>query len=314
MRVLGVDGGQSAIRVRLSDDERVVEVEGVSHGEGDVVTAVGDAVGRGWRDAGSEAVDRVVLGLTTAPSNAADADRLCALVAAATGAHDVLLADDAVTAHAGALSMGWGISVVAGTGVASLALPQEDADGEARILGGHGYLIGDEGGAFWIGSRGINAVLRAEDGRGEATALGAAAERRFGPLADLHVRLHEADRPVNAIAHFAPEVLDAAAAGDPVAAAIAEAAANELVLVLAAAAARAGGPDRSPAIPTALGGRLLAPGTELRRRLDDAIVRARLPLVPRSADATALDGAVLLGCSPVHRYGTLVHRWPGGPA
>ncbi len=30
MRVLGVDGGQSAIRVRLSDDERVVAIEGVS--------------------------------------------------------------------------------------------------------------------------------------------------------------------------------------------------------------------------------------------------------------------------------------------
>lgn len=311
MRVLGVDGGQSAIRVRLSDDERVVAIEGVSHGEGDVVAAVAEAVGRGWRDAGSEAIDRVALGLTTAPSAAADADRLCSLVAAATGARDVLLADDAVTAHAGALSMGWGISVVAGTGVASLALPE---DGEARILGGHGYLLGDEGGAFWIGSRGINAALRAGDGRGEATALGAAAERRFGPLADLHVRLHEGDRPVNAIAHFAPDVLDAAAAGDPVAAAIAEAAANELVLVLAAAAAWAGGPDRQPAIPTALGGRLLAPGSELRRRLDDAIVRARLPLAARSADATALDGAVLLGLSPVHRYGTLVHRWPGGPA
>lgn len=311
MRVLGVDGGQSAIRVRLSDDERVVEVAGVSHGEGDVVAVVADAVFRGWRDAGSEAVDRVVLGLTTAPSGKADADRLCALAAAATGARHVLLADDAVTAHAGALSMGWGISVVAGTGVASLVLPE---DGEARILGGHGYLLGDEGGAFWIGSRGLNAVLRAEDGRGEATALSAAAERTFGPLADLHVRLHEADRPVNAIAHFAPDVLGAAAAGDTVAAAIAEAAANELVLVLAAAAALAGGPDRNRDIPTALGGRLLAPGTELRRRLDDAIGRARLPLVPRSADATALDGAVLLGLSPMNRYGTLVHRWPGGPA
>ena len=66
----------------------------------------------------------------------------------------------------GALSLGWGVSVVAGTGVACLTVP---ADGAARIVGGHGYLIGDEGGAFWIGREGIRAALRAMDGRGAST-------------------------------------------------------------------------------------------------------------------------------------------------
>ena len=56
-----------------------------------------------------------------------------------------------MTSHAGALSLGWGVSLVAGTGVACLAVP---AEGEPRIVGGHGYLLGDEGGAFWIGREG----------------------------------------------------------------------------------------------------------------------------------------------------------------
>lgn len=311
MRVLGVDGGQSGIRLRHSDGGHVVAVDGVSHQEGDAVAAVADAVARGWRDGAFPPVDRVVLGLTTAPSDAAALDRLGGLVAAATGAPEAWITDDAVTAHAGALSMGWGISLVAGTGVACLALPRS---GGARIIGGHGFLLGDEGGGFWIGSRGLGAVLRASDGRGPRTELTARAEERFGPVAGLHVRVHEADRPVNAIAQFAPDVLAAAAAADPVASAIVNDAAGELVGVVAAGIAATDGEGVHGDVPLALGGRLLTPRSELRRRLDAVLGGARLAVAARDADGSALDGALLLGQGPGHRYGPLVHRWPGGAA
>jgi len=313
MRILGVDGGQSGIRLRHSAEDRVVEVEGVSRGEGDVVAAVADAVAHGWREGGFGAIDRVVLGLTTAPSDPAEADRLAAMVGAATGAREVWVADDAVTSHAGALSMGQGVSVVAGTGVACLALGR---DGGPRIIGGHGYLLGDEGGAFWIGSRGLNAVMRAADGRGDSTALTTAAVSRFGPVADLHVRLHDADRPVDAIARFAPDVLDAGGAGDPVAADIANRAAQELVLLIAAGIAHVHGPhgDTTEDVPTALGGRLLAPGAPLRLRLNGALHHARLPVIARTADGSALDGALLLGLAAEPSYGSLLHRWSRGTA
>ena len=107
---------------------------------------------------------------------------------------EVWLADDAVTAHAGALSLGWGVSVTAGTGVACLAVPP---DGAPRVIGGHGYLLGDEGGAFWIGREGLRAVLRAADGRGPSTALAGPASQRFDGLDDLGARVHAADRPVD---------------------------------------------------------------------------------------------------------------------
>ena len=312
MRILGVDGGQSGIRLRHSAKDRVFEVEGVSRGEGDVVAAVADAVARGWREGRFGAVDRVVLGLTTSPSDPDEADRLAAMLGSSIGAREVWVADDAVTSHAGALSMGPGVSVIAGTGVACLALPR---DGEPRIIGGHGFLLGDEGGAFWIGSRGLNAVLRAADGRGEPTALTAAAVARLGPLADLHVRLHDAERPVDAIARFAPDVLDASAA-DPVAAHIADRAAQELVLLIAAGIAHVQGPhgDTTEDVPTALGGRLLAPGTPLRLRLEHALHHARLPVIARTADGSALDGALLIGLSAEPSYAPLLHRWPRGAA
>jgi glucosamine kinase len=327
MRVLGVDGGQSGIRLRLSDAWRATEVEGVSRGEGDIVAAVAAEVRRGWARLGAPAPDRVVLGLTTAPSDPAEADRLATLVARATGAPEVWVADDSITAHAGALGMGPGVGVVAGTGVACLALPPHG--GAPRSIGGAGFLLGDEGGAFWIGSRGVNAAIRAADGRGGRTALVAAAEARFGPIAGMHVRLHDADRPVDAIARFAPDVLAAAEEGDPVAWAIAEAAAGELAVLVAAGVAHvragapahdgaatdaAGAPTGDPSsVAVALGGRLLEQDSPLRRRLEAALATDRA-IDLRAAAGTALDGAIRIGAAAAHPYGALVHRWPGGPA
>ena len=306
--VLGVDGGQSGIRLRHSLDDRVVEVEGVSHLEGDTIAAVAAAVAEGWRRGQYHPADRIVLGLTTAPADTAGCDRLCRLVGSATGARQVWLADDAVTSHAGALSLGWGVSVVAGTGVAALAAPKQ---GRPKIIGGHGYLLGDEGGGFWIGRHGLRAALRWADGRGPDTALTGAAERRFGALDDLHVRLHTGERPVNAIAQFAPDVLEAAAAGDAVAHDIIDEAARELLLVARTGAVWAGAD--AVTVPLALGGRLLQPGTELQRRLLELLAHAGLAMAPRSADASALDGAVQLGLTgDLHAYEGLVHTWSAG--
>lgn len=304
-RVLGVDGGQSGIRLRRSSGHQVVEVEGVSRLEGDTVAAVAAAITSGWRRSGSDPVDRVVLGLTTAPTDDESRQRLCAQVGSATNAAEVWLCDDSVTTHAGALSMGWGVSVVAGTGVASLAVPEQ---GTARIIGGHGYLLGDEGGAFWIGSAGLRAVLRADDGRGPATALAGAAAQRFDGLADLGDRLHSARRPVNDIAQFAPDVLAVAQAGDHVADAIADAAAGELVLLIRAGVTgmAAGGAQ----VPVALGGRLLGEASPLRRRLDRRL-RSELPgVAPRTSDGSSLDGAIALGrTGEPGRYRELVYIW-----
>jgi len=315
IRVLGVDGGQSGIRLRHSAGARIVEVVGVSRQEGDTVATVADAINRGWRDATFEPADRVVLGLTTAPTEPAECDRLCGLVGETTGATEVWVADDAVTSHAGALSLGWGVSLVAGTGVACLAVPES---GEPRIVGGHGFLLGDEGGAFWIGRQGVRAALRSGDGRGAPTSLTGAAERRFGALADLHVRLHDAQRPVNTIARFAPDVLAEAAAGDEVAGGILNEAAQELVLLARAGAAwagreRAGAADRSGPVPFALGGRLLEPGSELRQRLDHLLAGESIDIAVRSADASPLDGALKLGLSgDASAYHGLVHLWTEG--
>ncbi len=299
-----MDGGQSAIRVCHSSASEHVEVEGISRLEGDTISAVAEAVAAGWRQAGAPPTERVVLGLTTAPTDEPSRRRLCSEVAARVEAPEVWLADDAVTGHAGALSRAWGCSVIVGTGVASLALPRE---GRARIIGGHGYLLGDEGGAFWIGSAGIRAVLRAIDGRGASTALVAPAKRHFGGLNDLGDRLHSSDRPVNTIARFAPDVLEMAARGDAVASTIVDTAASELLALVKATVLHVAA--ESDPVPLALGGRLVEAGV-LRDRLEQAILRVLPAVTTRSADGSPLEGALLLGHqADPGRYRDLVYVW-----
>lgn len=308
MGILAVDGGQSAVRVRHSDAPADVELEGISRLEGDTVAAVVSAVATGWHAAGSLPTDRAILGLTTSPTDEAARRRLCGGVSRGVGAREVWLADDAVTGHAGALSLGWGVSLIAGTGVACMAMAPS---GSPQVIGGHGYLVGDEGGGYWIGSAGLRAVLKAADGRGPATALLAPAERHFGGLTDLGDRLHSSPRPVDTIARFAPAVLETASTGDPVAESIIAAAETELLALVRAAVATI---DASPQpVPVALGGRLLSSGP-LRGRVEQAIA-AELPEASIcSAAGSPLDGAMQLALA-THRGGHManVFVWETAP-
>jgi N-acetylglucosamine kinase-like BadF-type ATPase len=304
--ILGVDGGQSAIRTRCSNAEAIAETEGTSRLEGDSTIAVADAVENGWRQLGKPAIDRVVLGLTTAPIDPSELDRLAALVGARINVSDVWVCDDTVTAHAGALSTEWGVSLSAGTGVACLAL---GTTGSPIAFDGHGYLLGDDGAGFWIGREGLRAALRQSEGRGALTALTAAAIDRFGEIAGLPARIHESARAVNDIAQFAPLVLEAAS-DDRVAADIVGRAALALAETVSGAVGAIAAGDTP--VPVALGGRLLAQGSALAKPVRSAIAdRAPLAVV-RNADASPLEGALQLGSmGRPTRYDEAIHFWEG---
>ncbi|MFJ2116635.1 BadF/BadG/BcrA/BcrD ATPase family protein, partial [Streptomyces sp. NPDC087850] len=77
------------------------------------------------------------------------------------GVRRLVLAADAVTAYAGALGQRPGAVVAAGTGMIALGT---DLAGWRRA-DGWGHLLGDHGGGAWIGRAGLEAALRAHDGR-----------------------------------------------------------------------------------------------------------------------------------------------------
>jgi len=80
----------------------------------------------------------------------------------------VIVVNDALVALVAGAGDAAGVVVVAGTG--SIAYGR-DASGRAARAGGWGYLLGDEGGGFWIGRAALTAVVRQFDGRGPSTLL-----------------------------------------------------------------------------------------------------------------------------------------------
>ncbi|MEU9339833.1 BadF/BadG/BcrA/BcrD ATPase family protein [Streptomyces sp. NPDC048278] len=199
------------------------------------------------------------------------------------GVRTVALAADAVTAYVGALGPRPGAVVAAGTG--AIAIGTDLA--RWRRADGWGHLLGDCGSGAWIGRAGLEAALRAFDGRdGGSAALRAGAEDMFGPLPGLPEQLYpRADRPA-VLASFAPRVAECAGAGDPAAVAIVGAAARHLAESAAAVCPAEGEPL------VALTGGLVRLGDPLLLPLAGELAR----LLPQArqvpAEGDPLHGAV----------------------
>jgi N-acetylglucosamine kinase-like BadF-type ATPase len=211
----------------------------------------------------------------------------------AFGIGSLALAGDAVTAYAGALGLRPGVVVAAGTGMIALGTAADDR-GWLRA-DGWGHLLGDAGGGAWIGRAGLDAAMRAYDGRaGGSAALLARAQDRFGPLDGLPAQLYpRQDRPA-VLASFAPDVAACAARDDAVAAGILRTAATHILE--SAAAVRPGTGPVDVALTGGLfkmGEPLLAP---LREQAGRLLPDARL--VPAAGDPLA--GALLIA-GALHR-------------
>ncbi|MGK5531052.1 N-acetylglucosamine kinase [Streptomyces sp. URMC 129] len=312
--VLGVDSGGSGLRLALARAEPDGRL--VPHGR----TAAREPVRTG--SAGLDAGHLLDLLLPAARGLLADAgaagepvaavcvgaagmatlgDRLRAglpgALAAGLATRGVALAADAVTGYAGALGERPGVVVAAGTGMIALG-----TDLRAwRRADGWGHLLGDCGGGAWIGRAGLEAALRAHDGRdGGSLPLLTRAVERFGPVAGLPGRVYpRSDRPA-VLASFAPEVARCAAGeeADPVAAGILRAAAGEIAATAAAVCPPGAGAE------VALTGGLFGIGEPLLAPLR-AELAERLPravLVPAAGDP--LDGALRIAAAlprgPLH--------------
>ncbi|QKW05274.1 ATPase [Streptomyces sp. NA04227] len=293
--VLGVDSGGSGLRASLA--------EGTERRLGPVRSTVPVRTGADGIDAGHllellaplasdlmarAGTERLAAVAVGAAGMASLGDRLRAELPGALrdtyGAGRLALAADAVTAYAGALGPRPGAVVAAGTGLIALGTDLRSW----RRADGWGHLLGDCGSGAWIGRAGLEAALRAYDGRsGGSTALLERAEQRFGPAGALPAQLYpRTDRPA-VLASFAPEVA-ACAPSDPVAEAILRAAAEHIADCAAAVTPTTGEPE------LALTGGLLNLGEPLLAPLGEQLAR-RVPqarAVPAGGDP--LDGAVRL--------------------
>lgn len=198
------------------------------------------------------------------------------------GVRRLALAADAVTAYAGALGSRPGTVVAAGTGLVATGTDLT----RWRRADGWGHLLGDCGGGAWIGRAGLEAALRAHDGRdGGSAALLARAEQRFGPVSGLPGKLYPRPDRAAVLASFAPEVA-LCAPDDPVAAAVLRAAAGHIADSAAAVCPVGGTPH------LALTGGLFRLGDALLVPLVEAL-GIRLPHARRvAAEEDPLHGAL----------------------
>ncbi|WP_445192267.1 N-acetylglucosamine kinase [Sphingomonas sp. Tas61C01] len=136
--------------------------------------------------------------------------------------------NDMVCGWAGSLGCEDGINLVAGTG----SIAYGERAGIGARSGGWGEIFSDEGSAYWIAIRGLNAFSRMSDGRLPAGPLHGrlAAALSLDQDLDLCARIMGEDAYTrDQIAGLAPIVSEAAAAGDRAAAAILDDAAAELL-------------------------------------------------------------------------------------
>jgi glucosamine kinase len=138
-----------------------------------------------------------------------------------------------------------GVVVIAGTGSAALGW---DGERFARA-GGHGFLLGDEGSAYWIGREAVRAALRFQERSGGSEQIYRTVTEVAGSGLDVliaEVNAHPADR--GRLAVLAPAVT-AIAGHDPEARRILQDAAESLA-ALAESIRRRLGPRATRALPT----------------------------------------------------------------
>jgi len=123
-----------------------------------------------------------------------------------------------------------GYCLIAGTG--SFALGRS-RDGEKVRAGGHGYMLGDEGSAWWIADQAVRRTIRSHEGRDLETSMEASLLQYF-ELTELDgfVELfhHKYEKPK--VARSAPIVTEFALRKDPLALDIITKAVDELVALL----------------------------------------------------------------------------------
>ena len=165
MSYLGIDAGATATKWALYDGTQIVATGKCAAMDGhiyrveskarinEVLTEISAAVN------GAE-INGVFAGITGAAAGDSATDPLAQLFHSYFPNANVRIVHDIELAYYANFELGEGILLYAGTG--SIAMYIDDEAGPVRA-GGWGYLLGDEGGAFWIGREAIRWVLAGLD-------------------------------------------------------------------------------------------------------------------------------------------------------
>lgn len=226
---LAIDGGKSGMRVTIQELGRRWHGESsgtfYSGGSGDVDAIVSAVRAALIASDFPHQIESVCAGLSGLPADPKAFAQLRTGLARLTEAARIILVEDCVIAHYGALA-GPGTVVSAGTGTVVLAV---GATGATCRQDGWGPLLGDRGSGFDIGRTGLTAAWAAIDGVAGSTLLTESLRQQAGhhQMAEVQ-RFYGAPDLLARVSSFALCVFQAAQEGDDVAQRIIDRAAANL--------------------------------------------------------------------------------------
>jgi N-acetylglucosamine kinase-like BadF-type ATPase len=246
--ILAVDGGGSKIDAALLRRDgtllgaaRVRSEEWTKSGDNLHMGKIVEAAEAASRDAGLDparrpVADRGVYCLAGADLPADDRRIRRWLGRAGITGADLVRNDTFAVLRAGT-DRQWGVGVVCGSGTNCSAVAP---DGRITRFPAVGEISGDWGGGFDIGRLAAFHAIRAEDGRGEKTALAKLVPAHFGLKRprQLMEAVHSERLSVDRLVELVPVVFRAAADGDRVARSIVDRQADEVVTMAATAIRR----------------------------------------------------------------------------
>jgi N-acetylglucosamine kinase-like BadF-type ATPase len=301
--VLAIDGGNSKTDVALIGwDGRVLAVlrgPGASHeghGVDGAMRRLGELI---LVVAGKAGIDPAGVIASHVSACLAGADlpeeeeALTAALLARGWSQTAVAVNDTFAVLRGGVDEPWGVAVTCGAGINCVAVAPSGAVARYLALG---TLTGDWGGGLGLVQAVMWHAMRGWDGRGPATALGAAAADHFGlpSIRDVAVAVHKRDLSEADLHRLTSVLFTVAAQGDRVARSLVDRQAAEICVMAAAAMRQL---SMAPAgVPVVLGGGLL----ESRDPLLLSAVSRHLAEAAPGATARVLDvppvaGAALLG-------------------
>ncbi len=208
----------------------------------------------------------------------------------------VVVAESAVAAHAGALAGRPGALLVAGAGAIGVGI---DATGALKLRDGRGPETGDLGSAHWMGRQGLLLAMT------HGGALADAAHARFGEAWE-GLATDEGPHVTTQRVDFARDIAAAATAGNPEAYHVVRSAAALLGRTLADASVTLDLEE----VPCVIRGRLTTIGPDFLRQILSAATSLdpRLRLVDPAGDTLA--GAARLAIDPTTPHEAHVVRRP----
>ncbi|MET9955627.1 BadF/BadG/BcrA/BcrD ATPase family protein [Streptomyces sp. NPDC006339] len=302
---MGVNGALLAIDAGNSKTDAVVlgrdgTVLGEARGGGFQPPVVGVAaavdglaeiVDRAWAAAGGAGLPPAFAHVAACLANAdlaVEEEGLKAALEARGWSRSVQVRNDTFAILRAGIDEPRGVAVVCGAGINCVGMTP---DGRTARFPAIGKISGDWGGGGGLADEALWFAARAEDGRGEPTALARALPEHFG-LPTMHAlieALHLGRVPAVRKHELTPVLFRTGAAGDPVARALVDRQAEEVVAMASVALERLGLTEE--AAPVVLGGSVLA----ARHPLLDGRIRELLAVRAPKAVVRVVTAPPVLG-------------------